>query len=120
MKERYGSLSELKLLGEKMKLRFTKEQLIDKKLKNYGGESREQVVKRMNEIFNEIVIGHNENKNIALVSHGASIKFFLSQYCNLNDDIELVYNGKIVKVSSPGVIKLEVIDGKVKSIEQIY
>lgn len=75
MKERYGSLSELKLLGEKMKLPFTKEQLIDKKLKNYGGESREQVVKRMNEIFNEIVIGHNENKNIAFVSHGASIKF---------------------------------------------
>ena len=41
MKERYGSLSELKLLGEKMKLPFTKEQLIYKKLKNYGGESRE-------------------------------------------------------------------------------
>ena len=83
--------------------------------------------KQKSQIQNEKVILSIEGerqaykiRNIAFVSHGASIKFFLSQYCNLNDDIELVYNGKIVKVSSPGVIKLEVIGGKVKSIEQIY
>ena len=51
MRENYGDLNALKKLGEEKKLPFTKEQLIDKELKNIDGESNNEVEKRMNEFF---------------------------------------------------------------------
>lgn len=52
MKENYGNLDALKKLGEGKKLSFTKEQLIDKDLKNIDGESNKEVEKRMNFLMN--------------------------------------------------------------------
>ena len=121
MRENYGDLNALKKLGEKKKLTFTKEQLIDKELKNIDGESNNEVEKRMNEFFYELIIkNNNNNKNIAVVSHGASIKFFLSKYGSLNDDVELVYRNNILKITSPCVLKLEIVNKKICDIKQIY
>lgn len=120
MKENYGNLDTLKKLGEGKKLPFTKEQLIDKDLKNIDGESNNEVVKRMDEFFNELIKRNDDNKNIAVVSHGASIKFFLSKYCSLNDGVALVYKNNVLKITSPCVLKLEIVNKKICNIKQIY
>ena len=52
----------------------------------------------MNEFFNELIKTSDDSRNIAVVSHGASIKFFLSKYCTLNDDVELVYKNNVLKI----------------------
>lgn len=119
MKEDYGDLEELKKLGKEKNLTFTQEQCIHENLKNVGGESKKEVQKRMTEFFEECM--NRENlKNIAVISHGASIKFFLEQYCNLNENIELTYKDRILFVNSPSVFKISVMEGKVKDILQIY
>lgn len=53
-------------------------------LKIIDGESNKEVEKRMNEFFNELIKTSDDSRNIAVVSYGASIKFFLSKYCSLN------------------------------------
>lgn len=120
MKEKYGDLNSLKKLGDGKQLSFTKEQLINKELKNVGGESNIEVEKRMRDFFNELISKNNDSKNIVVVSHGASIKFFLSKYCNLNDDVELVYKNNTLKIVSSCVLKLEIVNQKICNIEQIY
>lgn len=120
MKENYGNLDAFKKLGEGKKLSFTKEQLIDKDLKNIDGESNKEVEKRMNEFFDELIKTIDDSRNIAVVSHGASIKFFLSKYCTLNDDVELVYKNNVLKITSPCVLKLEIVNKKIDNIKQIY
>ena len=120
MKENYGNLDALKKLCEGKKLPFTNEQLIDKELKNIDGESNKEVEKRMNEFFNELIKTNDDSKNIAVVSHGASIKIFLSKYCSLNDDVELVYKNNVLKITSPCVLKLEIVNKKICNIKQIY
>ena len=62
---------------------FTVEQLLDAQLKNVGGESRIKVTDRMEKAFN-CVLSENLEKNIAIVSYGAAIKFLLMKWCDLN------------------------------------
>lgn len=100
-----GIIDELKKLGEIYKNPFAIEQLIDNKLKNKDGENREEVNIRMTNIINEILL-NNENKRIVVVSHGAAIRFYLMNYCTLNKDLQIEYNGNILDFSSPSVIKL--------------
>lgn len=100
-----GNLEELKKLGEIYKHTFAEEQLLDIRLKNIEGENREEVNKRMTNCINEIIL-NNENKKIAIVSHGAAMRFYLMNYCTLNEDIKLVYNNIILDFSSPSIIKL--------------
>lgn len=119
MKENYGNLETLKKLGEGKRLSFTKEQLIDKELKNVEGESNKEVAFRMNDFLNEL-INNNLCENVAVISHGAAIKFYLSQFCTLNDDFELIYNNKILKINSPSVLKIKIQENKISDIVQIY
>ena len=100
-----GNLDELKKLGNIYKHVFTEEQLLDSRLKNLDGENRLEVNKRMTNCINEILL-NNENKKIAIVSHGAAMRFYLMNYCSLNDDIKLVYNDNILDFLSPSIIKL--------------
>ena len=74
----------------------------------------------MNEFFEEILNKDNILGDIAVVSHGASIKFYLSQFCKINDKYELVYNDKILNINSPCVLKLKIKDKKIQNIIQIY
>ena len=55
-------------------------------------------------------------EDIAVVSHGESIKFYLSQFCKINDKYELLYNDKILNISSPCVLKLKIKDKKYKTL----
>ncbi len=92
-------------LGKNKQNSFTIEQLIDEQLKNVDGENRIEVTNRMNKAFNRVFF-ENLGKNIAIVSHGASIKFLLMKWCKLNKKNQLEFNGKILSLNSPGVLKL--------------
>lgn len=100
-----GDLKELEILGKDKKHSFTTEQLIDKNLKNKDGESRLDAEERINKSFNKI-LQENKGKKIAIVSHGALIKFFIMKWCTLNDKFEIEFNKNIIKLDSPGIIKL--------------
>jgi len=96
---------------------FTR-QFKDKDYKTINGESQNDVCLRMNEKINEI-LEKNNNKNIAIFSHGYAIMFYLLQFANLDyidEDriIKISYNNKILldgKINAPEVFKL-VFDGK--------
>ena len=120
MKGNYGNLETLKELGKSKKYPYTEEQLLDHNLTNLGGECYTEVLDRFNNFFNELYKLSKKNINIAIVSHGAAIKFFLSQYCSLNSKLQLEYNGKVLNVSSPSVFKLELNNNKIVNLEQIY
>lgn len=98
----------------KSKNDYTTDQLIDENLKNKDGESNLEVRKRMTESIMEI-LDKNQGKKIAVVSHGAAIKFFLQNFCEYDQENEtLVYNGKAAcskKLESPSMIKI-VFEGK--------
>lgn len=108
----------LKKLGEGKSNSFTTEQLLDENLKNVGGENRKEVFDRMNKTFN-IILKENFGKRIVIVSHGASIKFLLMKWCKLNNKNEIEFNGKIVKLNSPGIIKLIFENKELLELEQI-
>ena len=66
-----------------------------------GGETVNQIIKRMDEAINDIVT-NNRGEETIIVSHGAAITFYLRKWCN----IELIdvqkkirrfeYNGKVI------------------------
>ena len=110
MKESYGDLKKLEELGKTKQNSFTIEQLLDESLRNVDGESRMEVTNRMEKAFNRVFF-ENLGKNIAIVSHGASIKFLLMKWCNLNNNNQLEFNEKTINLNSPGILKL-LFDGK--------
>ena len=118
MRENYGDLKSLEELGKSKKESFTIEQLLDETLKNKDGESREEVANRMERAF-ENILKENIGKNIAIVSHGAAIKFLLMNWCNLNKNNQIEFKGKIITLNSPGVLKLIFDDMDLKELFQI-
>lgn len=118
MKENYGNLITLKELGKEKNNSFTIEQLLDENLKNLDGESRKEVTDRMEKSFNNI-LKENLGNRIVIVSHGASIKFLLMKWCKLNNKNEMEFNKKIIKLNSPGIIKLIFEDNELLELEQI-
>ncbi len=103
-------LGNLKELGEFMKDKMTRdpsqEQLLDRTFRTSDGESAEQTRERMNRFFNQMLKEY-EGKRIAVISHGGSIKFFLLNWCTVNEDVKLVYNKKtILNIKSPCLLKL--------------
>lgn len=59
--------------------------MLDNSLKCTGGESFKEVEQRMNEVI-ENIIKHNNGKKVVIVSHGASIKYYLKKYCNFTNN----------------------------------
>ena len=113
-----GRLVDLKKLMEKCEHSFTKEQLINNQLKNSDGESMQEVKKRMTYAI-ENILKTSEGKRIIIVSHGAAMKYYLMNYCQLNNEIELTYNNKILDFSSPSIIKLTFDRDKLVDIKNI-
>lgn len=95
-----GDLAALQELGKTKKYPYTIEQMLDENLKNKDGESKVEVAKRMNEFLEEILKNENYSK-IAVVSHGAAIKFLLMNWCKLNSNNELEYKNKTISLDSP-------------------
>ena len=103
-------LGNLQELGEFMKDKNTRdpsqEQLLDRTFRTSDGESAEQTRKRMNKFFDKILKEYEE-KRITVISHGGSIKFFLLNWCTVNENVKLVYNkNTILNIKSPCLLKL--------------
>ena len=113
-----GDLEELKRLGETKNNTYTVEQMLDENLKTRNGENRKEVTKRMEEKLNEILEA-NIGKKIAIVSHGAAIKFLLMNWCKLNSNNELIYNDQKLELDSPGVIKLTYGEEGLEDIQKV-
>lgn len=97
---------------------ITLKQYYDENIKNIEGESRKEVTDRMEKAFNRI-LSENSGRNIAIVSHGASIKFLLMKWCSLNKDNQLEFKKKEIKLNSPGVLKLVFDDENLVELAQI-
>ena len=68
----------------------------------------------------EKILKDNNGKNIAIVSHGAAIKFLLLNWCMLDSNKDLVFNKNVIKVDSPSVIEI-IFDGeKFIDLKQIF
>lgn len=115
-------LGNLKELGEFMKDKKTRdpsqEQLLDRKFKTSDGESAEDARERMTEFFDRILKKY-EGKKIVVVSHGGSIKFFLSNWCEVNQDVKLVYKNTVLDITSPCLLKMTFKGNKLINLEQI-
>ena len=115
-------LGNLKELGEFMKDKKTQdpsqEQLLDRKFKTSDGESAEDTRQRMTKFFDKILQEYNWKK-IAVVSHGGSIKFFLLNWCKLNEDVKLVYKNTVLDITSPCLLKLTFRENELLNLEQI-
>ena len=116
--ENCGNLKELEELGRNKKNPYTIEQLLDENLKNKDGENRAEVTIRMEKTINKI-LDENFGKRVAIVSHGAALKFWLMKYCNLNKNNDLQFNNKIINLNSPGVLKLVFDNKKLISLIQL-
>ena len=87
-------------------------QFKDPDYKTEGGESQRDVVKRVNEVIDDI-IENKKDKRIAIFSHGYAILFFLLQYCKLvsvdeERNIHMKYHNKNImkgKINAPEVFK---------------
>ena len=84
----------------------SREQLAFPDFKTRDGESANETNKRMTECINEIIKKY-EGKRIAIVSHGGSIKFYLLNYCNVNERLNLEY-----KVIDGVLTRIKEYDGK--------
>ena len=60
--------------------------------------------------FLEDLLNRYSEKNIALISHGASIKYFLQHFCNYDFETNsFIFENQIVcsaKLESPSILKL--------------
>lgn len=101
-------------------------QYLHKDFKTEGGESQEEVQKRMLEALNEI-LNKYEDKEIAIFSHGYAITFLLLKWCkliNVTRDRKLTYefNNKIILdkiINAPELFKLTFDKDKLLDIELI-
>lgn len=113
-----GNLEELRKLGDGKTGTYVQEQLKDENLSNTGGESRKDVNNRLNEFFNDI-LEKSDNKKIVVVSHGAAIKYYLVNYCEIDENYELKYNNNKLIINSPCMLKLDFEDKRIVDIKQI-
>ena len=104
-------------LEEELDRPYTIEQMLNPKLKCTNGESMEEAKVRMDDSIRRIA-QENVGKKVAIVSHGAAIKFFLMNWCKLSGAY-LYYKENCIRVNSPGVIKILIEDGSVVNIETI-
>lgn len=122
MKENCGNLNDLKQLEKLFDNSFSKEQLLNENLKNNEGETNIDVRKRMVLAINDI-LKNNYGKRIAIVSHGAAIKFYLQNFCKFDGLNDVFYfKGKEVcpfQIKSPGVLKLQFDDNNLMEIKVI-
>ncbi len=117
---RLGNLTELvEFMKDKKTRDPSQEQLLDRTFRTSDGESAEQTRERMNKFFNKILKEY-EGKRIAVISHGGSIKFFLLNWCTVNENVKLVYNkNTILNIKSPCLLKLTFRKNELINLEQI-
>jgi len=114
-----GNLNEIAIFMKDKKTKDpSQEQLLFPKFKTSDGENAEDTCKRMTGFVNEILEKYKE-KRIAIVSHGGSIKFLLMNWCKVNEDVKLEYEGQELDVSSPCLLKLTFDDKDLIELKQL-
>ena len=114
-----GNLKEIAIFMKDKKTRDpSQEQLLYPKFKTSDGESAEDTNTRMTDFLNEILIKYEE-KRIAIISHGGSIKFLLLNWCNVNNNMKLEYKDKELNIMSPCLLKLTFKNEELINLEQI-
>lgn len=114
-----GNIDDLaKFMADKDTRDPSREQLAFPDFKTRDGESANDTKYRVSEFINEVLEKY-KGKKIAVVSHGGAIKFYLLNYCNVNDDLKLEYEGKEINVTSPCLLKLTFKGNKLISLMQI-
>ena len=115
-------LGNLKEIAEFMKDKNTRdpsqEQLLDRTFRTSDGESAEQTRERMNKFLDKILKEY-EGKRIAVISHGGSIKFFLLNWCTVNENVKLVYKDIVLNITSPCLLKMRFRKNEFINIEQL-
>lgn len=115
---RLGNLEELSKWMENKTIGVVQAYLKDKKWKATEGESCEEATKRVT-IFLQKILKENVGKRIVLVSHGALISFLLTNWCELNEKMKLVFNNKVIEIKEPSITKLVFDNQKLINIESI-
>ena len=113
-----GNLEELSKWMKNKPFGVVQAYLQDKKWKAREGESCEEATERVT-IFLQKILQENDGKKIVLVSHGALISFLLTNWCELNEEIKLVFNNKIIEIKEPSITKLTFDKQKLTNIESI-
>ena len=96
----------------------SQEQLLYRNFKTSDGESAEDTRQRMTKFFDRILKEY-EGKKIVVVSHGGAIKFFLLNWCEVNENVNLVYNDTILNITSPCLLKMTFRKNKLVNLEQL-
>ena len=96
----------------------SQEQLLDQTYRTSDGESAEQTRARMNRFF-ERILNEYAGKRVAVISHGGSIKFFLLNWCAVNENVQLIYNDQILDIKSPCLLKLTFNRNQLIDLEQL-
>lgn len=121
-KENCGDLFALVELSKNKKNNFTVEQLLDENLKNLNGESNIEVRTRMLEVVDEIII-NNPQKRIAIISHGAAIKFLLQKWCKYEYNKDgFFFKGNYIcsqRLEAPSILRLVFKKNQLESINKI-
>lgn len=94
--------------------------------KTDGGESRRDVLKRMNEVIEEIIT-NNKDKKVAIFSHGYAICFYLLQFASLDyidqtKNVKMTYKGNTLldgAINAPEVFRLDFKNKELISIKNI-
>ena len=107
-----------KFMNEKQTRDPSREQLAFPEFKTRDGESANDTNKRMNDFFSEILEKYEE-KRIAVVSHGGAIKFFLLNYCKVNENLNLEYMKKELNIISLCLLKMTFKGNELVNLEQI-
>lgn len=61
----------------------------------------------------------NKGKRIVLVSHGALISFLLTNWCELNEEMKLVFHDRVIEIKEPSITKLTFHNQELLNIESI-
>ena len=114
-----GNIEDLsKFMDNKETRDPSREQLAFPEFKTRDGESANDTNKRMNEFISEILKKYNE-KRIAVISHGGTIKFYLLSYCKVNKRLNLEYKRKELAINSPCLLKMTFRKNELVNLEQI-
>ena len=113
-----GNLEDLSKWMENKTIGVVQAYLQDKKWKAREGESCEEATKRVT-VFLEKILEENIGKRIVLVSHGAIISFLLTNWCELNEELKLTFNSKVIEIKEPSITKLTFDNQKLLNMESI-
>lgn len=114
-----GDLEEIAVFMKDKKTRDpSQEQLLYPKFKTSDGESAEETNKRMTEFLSKCLEEYKE-KRVAIISHGGSIKFLLLNWCTVNNNMKLEYEGRELNITSPCLLKLTFKEKQLVNLEQI-